>query len=100
MTFVATSAHDALILSRLMLEAPLLTDGAIDQLCIICKDESRCAWALGLLRDLAIQRPPKQQKLLDSILSHTTHFSDEIRERAIRHVLELYQRQGTWLILT
>lgn len=94
MTFIATSSNDAIVVSRLLLEAPLVTDGAVDQLCVICKDDERCGWALGLLRDLAIQRPPKQAKFLEALLLHTTHSSEQIRDRAVGHVLELYQKQG------
>lgn len=90
--FVSASSSDAIILSRLLLEAPLVTEGVLDQVCIICKDENRCGWSLGLLRDLAIRRPPKEHMFLNALLSHTTHENSVIRDCAIAHVLELHKR--------
>lgn len=90
--FVSASSSDAIILSRLLLEAPLVTEGVLDQVCIICKDENRCGWSLGLLRDLAVRRPPKEHMFLNALLSHTTHESGAIRDCAIAHVLELHKR--------
>lgn len=91
-SFVSASSSDAIILSRLLLEAPLITEGVLDQVCIICKDENRCGWSLGLLRDLAIRRPPKEHMFLNALLSHTTHENNIIRDCAIAHVLELHKR--------
>lgn len=91
-SFVSASSSDAIILSRLLLEAPLVTEGVLDQVCIICKDENRCGWSLGLLRDLAIRRPPKEHMFLNALLSHTTHENNVIRDCAIVHVLELHKR--------
>lgn len=89
-----SSASDALVLSRLLLEVPMITDQALDQLCAICSDESRCSWALGLLKDLIIRRPPKQSVFLNALLTHTTHESNEVREYTINHIMDLYKRQN------
>ncbi|KAB0797876.1 hypothetical protein PPYR_08869 [Photinus pyralis] len=90
--FINVASGDALVLSRIMLEAPMITDQALDQLCVLCKDVNRCAWALGLIKDLVIRRPPKQSTFLNALLIHTTHEQHEVRECAINHLMDLYKR--------
>ncbi|KAK9711256.1 hypothetical protein QE152_g25607 [Popillia japonica] len=46
-SFVSSSSSDAIVLSRLLLEAPVVTEQVLDQLCIICRDEQRCNWSMG-----------------------------------------------------
>ncbi|KAK4880146.1 hypothetical protein RN001_008292 [Aquatica leii] len=93
-TFISVASIDALVLSQIMQEAPMITDQALEQLCALCKDEVRYTWALGLIKDLVVRRPPKQSMFLNALLQHTTHESNEVRECAIGHVIELYQRQN------
>ncbi|GJQ67330.1 hypothetical protein Trydic_g8229 [Trypoxylus dichotomus] len=91
-SFVSSSSSDAIVLSRLLLEAPVVTEQVLDQLCIICRDEQRCNWSMGLLRDLIIRRPTRSALFLGALLTHTTHESTVIRECAIGHMLDLYKR--------
>nr|XP_022904714.1 symplekin [Onthophagus taurus] len=89
--FVNASAHDPIILSRLLLEAPSVTEQVLDQLCTICRDETRCNWAMGLLRDLIIRRPPRQTMYLNALLCHCTHENQIIRDCAAGHMIDLYK---------
>ncbi|KAF5307789.1 hypothetical protein FQR65_LT06661 [Abscondita terminalis] len=93
-TFISVASSDVLVLSQLMLEAPLITDQALEQLCALCRDEVRYTWALGLIKDLVVRRPPKQSMFLNALLQHTTHEVNDVRECAINHVIELYHRQN------
>lgn len=88
---MSTSSSDAIVLSRLLLEAPVVTEQVLDQLCVICRDDNRCNWSMGLLRDLITRRPTRQSMFLNALLSHTTHENQLIRDCAIGHMIDLYQ---------
>lgn len=79
------------MLTRLFLEAPMVTDPALEHLCSICKDEHRCNWSMGLLKDLILKRPTRQKVFLNSLLIHMTHDSQVIRDCAVTYVIELYK---------
>lgn len=98
-SFINVSATDALILSRLLLEAPIVTDDALEEIRAVCRDERRSGWALGLLKDLAIRKPPKQLSFLNTLLSYTTYESNVVRDNAINHVLELHKRYDLKLVI-
>ncbi|CAH1176158.1 unnamed protein product [Phaedon cochleariae] len=98
-SFINVSATDALILSRLLLEAPMITDDALEEVRAVCRDERRSGWALGLLRDLTIRKPPKQLVFLNALLSYTTYESNSVRDHAIGHVLELHKRFDLRLVI-
>ncbi|PSN37455.1 hypothetical protein C0J52_11700 [Blattella germanica] len=81
--------RDAL-LARLYLEAPLITEEATELLKNMCADETRAPVGLHLLQDLVTRRPPKQLVFLNALLVHTAHENIEVRGRAIKCVVELY----------
>lgn len=98
-SFIQSASHDAIILSRLLLEAPLVTDDALEEVKIICRDEKHSAWALGLLRDLTLRKPPKQLTFLNTLLSYTTYESNVVRDAAISHILDLHKHFELRLII-
>ncbi|KAH0820956.1 hypothetical protein GEV33_001835 [Tenebrio molitor] len=98
-TFINASSNDSAVFSRLLLEAPLITDEALDKVHQLCREEKKCTWALGLLRDLAVRKPPKQLMFLNALLSYTTYECNVIRDCAISHVLELHQRADLKLVI-
>ncbi|KAG5864258.1 hypothetical protein JTB14_019630 [Gonioctena quinquepunctata] len=98
-SFINVSATDALILSRLLLEAPSITDDALEEVRAVCRDDRRSGWALGLLRDLTVRKPPKQLVFLNALLSYTTYESNTVRDAAIGHVLELHKRFDLRLVI-
>lgn len=98
-SFINVSATDVLILSRLLLEAPLVTDDALEEIRAVCRDERRSGWALGLLKDLTVRKPPKQLAFLNTLLSYTTYESSVVRDHAISHILELHNRFDLRLVI-
>ncbi|KAJ8916157.1 hypothetical protein NQ315_016296 [Exocentrus adspersus] len=98
-SFISISSSDALILSRLLLEAPMVTDEALQEIKSVCRDDRKSGWALGLLKDLTIRKPPKQLTFLNALLSYTTYESNTVRDYAIGHVLELHQRPDLKLVI-
>ncbi|XP_030752389.1 symplekin [Sitophilus oryzae] len=98
-SFIQSASHDAIILSRLLLEAPLVTDEALEEIKTISQDEKRSGWALGLLRDLTLRKPPKQLTFLNVLLSYTTYELSAVRDAAINHVLDLHKNYELRLII-
>lgn len=90
-SFVNIASSDSSILTRLLLEAPAVTEVVLDQLKQICRDETRCNWAMSLLKDLILRRPTRQAMLLEALLENTTNASQNIRDCATTYVLELYK---------
>ncbi|KAL1491323.1 hypothetical protein ABEB36_011936 [Hypothenemus hampei] len=90
-SFMQSSSNDAIVLSRLLLEAPMITDEALEQIKVIGRDEKRSGWALGLLRDLTLRKPPKQLQFLNALLTYTTYESNGVRDAALGHILELHK---------
>ncbi|XP_066261627.1 symplekin [Euwallacea similis] len=98
-SFIQSSAHDPLVLFRLLLEAPLITDEALEEVKIICRDEKRSGCVLGLLRDLTLRKPPKQLNFLNALLAYTTYESNVVRDAAINHILDLHKNFELKLII-
>ncbi|XP_063228750.1 symplekin isoform X2 [Bacillus rossius redtenbacheri] len=84
-------AKDSLV-TRLYLEAPHITEGAVELLKQLCRDEGRSAVGLGLLQELVLRRPPRQLVFLNALLEHTSHENPQVRAKAIECVTELYGR--------
>uniref|UniRef100_A0A1B6C9A1 Symplekin n=1 Tax=Clastoptera arizonana TaxID=38151 RepID=A0A1B6C9A1_9HEMI len=77
------------LLYRLYLEAPLITDDAIEILKELC-----CTEVVGLtiLQELVIRRPPRHLLYLNALLRHSAHEIPQVREVAISCVVVLYER--------
>ncbi|CAH0768020.1 unnamed protein product [Bemisia tabaci] len=77
------------LMSKLYLEAPHLTEDAID----ILKDfASREISGLNILQTLVLKRPPRQLLYLNTLLMITGHEVVEIRDKAISLILELFHK--------
>lgn len=79
-----------LILRRIFLEAPILSDESIDQLVAMCELTEFSDCAMNLVKDLAVHRPPKKQKFLQILLRYSVHENLIIRDKAIENILSLY----------
>ncbi len=79
-----------LILRKIFLEAPILSDESIDQLVTMCELTEFSDCAMNLVKDLAVHRPPKKQKFLQILLKYSVHENITIREKAIENILSLY----------
>ncbi|XP_070161824.1 symplekin [Polyergus mexicanus] len=80
------------LLSRLYLEAPLITEDAVEALKMVSSDEIRGLAPLQLLKEMVVRRPTKQLVFLNVLLCHTGHENNTIREAAIQLVCQLYSR--------
>lgn len=91
-SFVEASKEDPLMLIRIVLESPMITEEVLGKLCEICRNESSSNWSIGLLKDLILKRPTKQSMFLKALLSLTTHESIVVRDCAVTHIIDLYKR--------
>lgn len=80
------------LLYRLYLEAPLITEDAVEALKMVSSDEARGLAPLQLLKEMVVRRPTKQLVFLNVLLCHTGHENNAIREAAIQLVCQLYSR--------
>ncbi|XP_054261874.1 symplekin-like [Macrosteles quadrilineatus] len=84
------------LLYRVYLEAPLITDNAIETLKELCTKETVC---LAILQELVVRRPPRFLIYINALLSHTSHENSEVREMAINCVVSLYNRNDLQSII-
>lgn len=80
------------LLARLYLEAPLVTDDALEMLKQQCTRAERCMSALNLVHDLVIRRPPKGFAFLTALLTLTIHPDQNVREGAVARAVSIYER--------
>ncbi|KAL1131946.1 hypothetical protein AAG570_011557, partial [Ranatra chinensis] len=77
------------ILTRLYLEVPVLTDEATE---LIKHFSATEVLGLNIVHKLSLMRPPKQLLFLNTLLANTCHQNNEIRDAAIDHIVRLYER--------
>lgn len=64
--------------NRLYLEAPLITEDAVEALKMVSSDETRGLAPLQLLKEMVIRRPTKQLVFLNVLLCHTGHENNAV----------------------
>uniref|UniRef100_A0A1I8PAP9 Symplekin n=1 Tax=Stomoxys calcitrans TaxID=35570 RepID=A0A1I8PAP9_STOCA len=82
-----------ILLRRVFMEAPLLPDEALKILLSEVLKEDYAAHGLELLKDLCILRPPRKAKTLRYLLHFSVHERDDIRDKALEHIVDLYNTQ-------
>lgn len=65
-------------MKRLYLEAPLITEDAVEALKMVSSDETRGLVPLQLLKEMVIRRPTKQLVFLNVLLCHTGHENNTV----------------------
>lgn len=78
------------LLKKIYLEAPIISDDALQHLIAMCELLELCNCGMSLLKDLTLHRPPKQEKFINALLKYSVHDNSEIREKAIENVLTIY----------
>lgn len=63
------------LLYRIYLEAPLITDEAIEILKELCTSEVVC---LTILQELVVRRPPRFLIYINALLTHTSHENEQV----------------------
>ncbi|GAB1598351.1 symplekin-like [Argonauta hians] len=86
------SDHRDGLFTRLFLEAPVITDNAIQILRKFCQDESRVHIGMETLQEMILARPHHRPKYLTLLLDFASHDKVEVRNHAIRVIKKLYER--------
>lgn len=79
-----------ILLRRIFLEAPLLSDDAVTKLIEMCRDEELSIHCLALVKDLAILRPPRKNRFVRILLNFCVNEKATIRDIALEHIVTLY----------
>lgn len=86
------SDHRDGLFTRLFLEAPVITDSAVQILRKFCQDENRVHVGMGTLQEMILARPHHRPKYLLLLLEFASHDKLEVRNHAIRVIKKLYER--------
>ncbi|XP_063997290.1 symplekin, partial [Pogoniulus pusillus] len=81
------------IFTRVVLEAPLLTESALEVIRKYCEDESRTYLGMATLRDLIFKRPCRQFQYLHVLLDLSSHEKDKVRCQALLFIKRLYEKE-------
>lgn len=77
-------------LRQLYLTAPILPDEACSKLESLIEMPNLSKFAVEIVRDLIVSRPPKRAKLLKSLLRYAMHESNELRETVQKNLISIY----------
>ncbi|XP_069738617.1 symplekin [Phaenicophaeus curvirostris] len=80
------------IFTKLVLEAPLITESALEVLRKYCEDESRTYLGMSTLRDLIFKRPSRQFQYLHVLLDLSSHEKDKVRQQALLFIKRMYEK--------
>lgn len=83
-----------LLLRRLYIEAPLITDDVIQLLVQMCELEELSDAAMILSRDMLLHRPTKREKFLNILLKFSVCKNTVVREKAIESLLVVYSEHA------
>lgn len=61
------------------MEAPLITEDAVEALKMVSSEEARGLAPLQLLKEMVVRRPTKQLVFLNVLLCHTGHENNTVR---------------------
>lgn len=81
------------IFTKLVLEAPLITESALEVIRKYCEDESRTALGMSTLQDLIFKRPSRQFQDLHVLLDLSSHEKDKVRQQAIFFIKHMYEKE-------
>ncbi|XP_066559838.1 symplekin isoform X1 [Amia ocellicauda] len=80
------------LFTKLVLEAPLITESALDVIRRYCEDESRVYLGMTTLKELIIKRPSRQFQYLHVLLDLSSHENDKVRTHALNFIKRMYER--------
>ncbi|XP_075704540.1 symplekin isoform X2 [Rhinoderma darwinii] len=82
------------VFTKVVLEAPLLTDSALDVIRKYCEDEGRSYLGMSTLRDLILTRPARQFQYLHLLLDLSSHEKDKVRQQALLLIKRMYDKES------
>ncbi|KAJ8266595.1 hypothetical protein GJAV_G00132310 [Gymnothorax javanicus] len=80
------------LFTKLVLEAPLITDSALEVIRRYCEDESRVYLGMTTLKELIMKRPSRQFQYLHVLLDLSSHEKDKVRSNALTFIKRMYEK--------
>ncbi|KAG1653301.1 Symplekin [Nymphon striatum] len=82
-----------MIFTRLLLEAPCLTESAVQVIKEFCEREEHVGLGLATLKELVVRRPSLQEDFICIVLQLTTHEKSDIRAKSLELAQQLHKRE-------
>ncbi|XP_035313665.1 symplekin isoform X1 [Cricetulus griseus] len=81
------------VFTKVVLEAPLITESALEVIRKYCEDESRAYLGMSTLGDLIFKRPSRQFQYLHVLLDLSSHEKDRVRSQALLFIKRMYEKE-------
>lgn len=80
------------LFTKLVLEAPLITESALEVIRRYCEDESRVYLGMTTLKELIVKRPSRQFQYLHVLLDLSSHEKEKVRTTALSFLKRMYEK--------
>ncbi|KAM7407857.1 hypothetical protein PAMA_003564 [Pampus argenteus] len=80
------------LFTKLVLEAPLITESALEVIRRYCEDESRVYLGMTTLKELIVKRPSRQFQYLHVLLDLSSHEKEKVRTAALAFLKRMYDK--------
>ncbi|XP_038135078.1 symplekin [Cyprinodon tularosa] len=80
------------LFTKLVLEAPIITESALDVIRRYCEDESRVYLGMTTLKELIVKRPSRQFQYLHVLLDLSSHEKEKVRSTALSFLKRMYEK--------
>uniref|UniRef100_A0A671P0P9 Symplekin-like n=1 Tax=Sinocyclocheilus anshuiensis TaxID=1608454 RepID=A0A671P0P9_9TELE len=81
------------LFTKLVLEAPVITDSALEVIQCYCEDESRVYLGMSTLKELILKRPSRQYQYLNVLLNLSSHEKEKVRSTALSFIKRMYEKE-------
>ncbi|XP_056601871.1 symplekin isoform X2 [Triplophysa dalaica] len=81
------------LFTKLVLEAPVITDSALEVIQRYCEDESRVYLGISTLKELILKRPSRQFQYLNVLLNLSSHEKEKVRSTALGFIKRMYEKE-------
>lgn len=81
------------LFTKIVLEAPIITDSALEVIQRYCEDESRVYLGMSTLKELIFKRPSRQYQYLNVLLNLTSHEKEKVRSTALSFIKRMYEKE-------
>ncbi|XP_042580804.1 symplekin-like isoform X1 [Cyprinus carpio] len=81
------------LFTKLVLEAPVITDSALEVIQRYCEDESRVYLGMSTLKELILKRPSRQYQYLNVLLNLSSHEKEKVRSTALSFIKRMYEKE-------
>ncbi|KAJ3592170.1 hypothetical protein NHX12_007298 [Muraenolepis orangiensis] len=80
------------LFTKLVLEAPIITESALEVIRRYCEDESRVYLGMTTLKELIVKRPSRQFQYLHVLLDLSSHEKEKVRSTALAFIKRMYEK--------